>query len=359
MSNGIYIQGKDLMLDNVVVAVGGDGNDKLHADGNNLIFDSKVLATSAGREGLYLQNNNLFFNKMQVVDEPPEPPAPPIYPQGLTQIFYNKLSWASYNDRPLSTGAKQGGAVHNGKWYQFYAGGRIRVYDIETGVLKYEFDIPAEQVPTSYEVDGSEWFHCGSAQFSDEYENESDIIPLVYVTWRYHICVYNINNNTGRLIRWFNVPHLENTGAIAAFDFNNGVGWSIGYPANTGKPHKQSDYEVIPFTFPKSGFGDISNNVTIDTANTFIIPNVGSNLQDADYSNGHIFILIGGTNGSTTDFPKIVDWDIAQSSSLVIDTNIKKGDGSGEQGAEGEGFALYANGFMISVLYGAEWIYVI
>lgn len=390
MSKGIEIQGeigaRTLSFNGVVVAYGGSGSEGLHADGNNLILDGAVIATSTEDPnlGLYVKDGALMFGDAVVGNEEQEEQT---YPQGLTNIGY-RVPYVNGN-------AKQGAAIYKDKLYQFYHGGHVEVVDLLT-LGKTTFEIP-DIWPTKNGIPNSQ--HCSCAAFSNQFAEAGDELPLVYISAVGYTCVINLNvvnvvngvTTRGSLVRWWYIDHNIDgvtyrpaVASIGAWDFANHIGYSIGYPQgipDDSANHKSGGmFEVLRYTFPTSGTGEVSvvaestkvilhkpldNNETAEDGVIYVsyVNNVAdgnsdsdwSNLQDADFKNGHIFILYGGSNGGA-DHPKIIDYIPAQASAIAMYTNICKDGGTG---AEGEGMAKYKNGWVVTNLYANDYIFVL
>lgn len=375
MNRGIEVTGsqpRELTLDGEHVISGGNGTDGIRCVGKELMLDGKVIAESAKtpKVGPYIKNGNIVYGT-DVVKE---------YPQGLTTVFsFSPNAW--YMNYPtgwvLGSGARQGAAIFGGKWYQFFAGGHCVVVDIELARTVDEFDIPYELWPHA------DAYHISSAQFSDEYATTNDELPLVYLTTNGYTCVMNLNG-TPSLVRWWYIDHNVNHdmaspahAAIGAFDFKSGIGYSIGYPQGVGTGVANhvagGKFEIIPYTFPTSGSGDCNSAVVLDVAHKVILDKTQnvtyvnemeegvdrdwSNCQDADFHDGHIYILYGGANGGN-DRPKIIDYIPMSASANAMYTNITR-TGDGTQGAEGEGMCHYKNGWIVSGLYTIEKIFVL
>lgn len=383
MSKGFCIQDgnpRSLTYEGSVVAVGGSSREGLHANGRDLIFDGKVIASSSyvPKVGAIIKNDEVLYGDDVLR----------MYPQGVTEVgsmvpnawYYYPEGWV------CPQGAKQGAAIYGGKWYQFYAGGHVNVLNLVTGRVDTSFNIPWQLWPADPE---DELYHCSSAQFSNEFVNPNDELPLLYITESSSIthigytCVFNLNTNPISLVRWwkfgtgyywvgdYRPPHP----AVAAYDFVNGIAYSVGYPQGVGTGvtnHKDGGrFEVIPYLFPRSGSGDLSSQVTLDLERKVILnktQNVTyinsedfaegldrdwSNLQDADFKDGHVYVLYGGGNN---DRPKIIDYIPMSPSANAMYTNICRVDDSG---LEGEGIGKWKNGWVVSALYNPEKIFVL
>lgn len=373
---GIEITGeagnRRLEYDGTVLAYGGDGTDGLVAVGTDLMLDGKVICSSSipAKLGIIEKDGDIMFGDAVIGVG---------YPKGLSPIGCRTARgpYVRYPDGwPSTNGIPQGAAIYQGRWYQFYNGGHVSVHDLLTGNEVSSFNIPYELWPNN------EALHCSSAIFSGEFENEGEELPLCYITTNGYTFVINLNGNI-HLVRWWYIDNNVNGdttlpahAAVGTFDFAHGIGYSIGYPQGVGTGSTNhaaaGKFEIIPYTFPESGSGDCSSSVVLDVSNKIILEkdvNVTyvnemteghdrdwSNMQDADFKNGHLYILYGGTNGRE-DSPKIIDYIPAQESANAMFTHIVRDDNG--LGVEGEGMACFSNGWVVTGPYTSDKMFVL
>lgn len=373
MSKGINVKGnshqRGIYLEDALKAKGGIGEEGVHCTEDGIIFDGKSISSAKGNVGMYLDNSNrVRYNDDVLVH----------YNNGITNIFqiYKTATYNYPSGWIVSSGAKQGAAIYKNKWYQFFAGGHVSVYDILGHKELSGFDIPNIWPD-------SEAYHISSAQFSDEFENDGDELPLVYLSTNGYVCVVNLNG-TPHLVRWFFVEHNPNGDttdtkphpAFCVFDFAHNIGYAFGYPkgvkTNKSAHVSSGKFEVIKFTFVKEGTGVITSNIDIDytTRRTIFKEQATylnepdypeydsdwSNLQSGDFADGVCYVLFGGSDGGTNK-PKILIYNPTDGTYSIVYTNIYK-HANVEQGVEGEGIARYKNGFIISTLYQGEKMFV-
>jgi len=352
---------RNLLSNATQVVHGGEDNDGVSRLGDTLMFDGRTVADgSYGKKvGVFKDSSNrLRYNGDFVKD----------YPSGVTDIFqvYYK---SSYTYQDSSTGPKQGAAIYHNVFYQFYERGHCETYDILKGINS-RFDIP---ISVFGDIQGQD--HMSSAQFSDEFENESDSLPLIYFSTGQATTVVNLNPPIHFVRRYSfdyangvtqnNPPHPS----FGIYDFQHSRGWWFGYPqgvANDTQAHRTAGkFEVVPFTFIKG-----RNSITPDYDNRHSIlkeeanylnespyPNSDSdwcNIQGGFYKDGKCYVLFGGINGQNNRC-KILIYDVESKNYSIIYTGIGR---STSAGAEGEGIVPFKNGFIISSLHQGEKLFV-
>lgn len=171
-----------------------DGNSLTYAydkDGNRLTY-------------AYDKNGNVIFTAGEAVD-------------------YDTYSIADYLTINISN--SQGFDIYNDTMFQFRATGStiadiMNVYDITSG----------SAITTGVAVDSD---HGDSASFSDEFYNDSDAFPLLYVTSDTNPALVYVNRvatSSASLIRTLAFP-IAQAGyyAAAACDFENDIIYMVGY----------------------------------------------------------------------------------------------------------------------------------
>lgn len=216
----------------------------------------------------------------------------------------------------------QGLAVYNNKAYQFYSSSVCGVFDLDTKQQVAMLNLPEG--------------HYGSTEFSHEFKNSSEDIPLLYVGGKMSdkqnpgFVVINLNTQSISRIVEFDQPVASQV--LCAFDFQHGIGYSFGY-LNDDPDHETAPYEVTPF--------DIETG-KCDIANRFYIKNEG-HLQDAVFEGDKIYVITGwNKQWNDMDIPiKIFGIDVERKRTFLV-MNL------GFENNEGEGIALYKGGFLIS-----------
>ena len=223
-------------------------------------------------------------------------------------------------------------ALYGNRAYQFYSSSVCRVFDLDTKELVSSIDLPEG--------------HYGSAVFSTEYGYPDSDVPLLYIggrmTGKEKEGYVVLDLHKKEIVRIIEFDEQTAAQVLCAFDFQHGIGYSFGY-MNDDPDHEAAPYEVTPFDIA-TGKCDISNR--------FYIENEG-HLQDACFKDGNIYIITGWNrqwNGK--DVPvKILGVDpVAKCTTMVMNLGFVNN--------EGEGIALYKDGFLISVRKLYKMLYV-
>lgn len=201
----------------------------------------------------------------------------------------------------------QGGAYYKGKYYQFHdKTGGIRVFDVNT--------MTAQTNMINLTCDPN--LHFGSVSFSNEKSYKKNGIeintslPLIYATGHYVVGgenkevvdIIDIENNT--LVKQFTFPNRKDD-VIAAWDFEGKRFWIVGYEPNNG--YAVTDYYINEYHFDNEG------NIIAD-GETIVITGDGT-LQDCEYVDGHIYILVGWGE-SAGHFSKYDEYKITRPSHI-------------------------------------------
>ncbi len=218
--------------------------------------------------------------------------------------------------------AMQGMTVYGDRLYQFYNNGRCRVFDMMSKQL----------IDDKTFVEG----HYGSVEFSDEYENPSDELPLLYIGGRMEVKTspgYTVLNMNQGDVKCIEFDSLIANQVLCAFDFKRGVGYNLGYKDND-PDHEFAPYEVTPF--------DIATG-KCDIAGRFFIKNEG-HLQDATFVDGNIWVVTGwGSPWNGVDVPiKMFSIDVEYQRVPKVVT-------LGWHNYEAEGIAYHNGHFLISM----------
>lgn len=243
----------------------------------------------------------------------------PFMTQYVDSVDVNMTEFIDLGAKPK---AMQGMTVFGDKLYQFYNGGRCRVFDMMSRQL----------VDDTTFVAG----HYGSVEFSDEYENPTEDLPLLFIGGQMEVktspgyTVLNMNRGGVKCVEFDS--EIANQ-VLCAFDFKRGVGYSLGYKDND-PDHEVAPYEVTPF--------DIDTG-KCDIAGRFYIKNEG-HLQDATVVDGDIWVVTGwASQWNGMDIP------VKMFSIDVDNQRVSKVVNLGWHNHEAEGLARYNGHFLISI----------
>lgn len=187
----------------------------------------------------------------------------------------------------LSVGNAQGFDIHNGYIFQFIAGDKMNVYNVET----------ASAVATDVFIESD---HGDSASFSNDFYSASDEFPLIYVTADTNpakIYINQVTTSSSVLIRTlsFSIAQAGYYAAVAV-DFDNQILYMVGYTEQAYLSDNGGSNKVLISKWDLSSLTDNGNGTFTpayisSTTRDFIYC-----MQGQQYHDGLIWIASGYTN---------------------------------------------------------------
>lgn len=213
-----------------------------------------------------------------------------------TVKFSNKVNseTGELDENGVSRGLQGGEAIGN-SYYQFYdKNGGYNVYDLTDSSV----------APVWHKLNCDPQLHFGSVCFSNVYTYDSTTVttPLICATGHYEVNgakkivvdVIDIENDV--LVKQYIFPDRKDD-AIAAWDFENGKMWLIGYERGTG-------YAVTKWYIDEYSLENFANPLNTNTTllkSCYIDGTENNTLQDCKFKDGYIYIATGwgSTKGQT------------------------------------------------------------
>ena len=173
----------------------------------------------------------------------------------------------------------QGAAIFNGKFFQGYKDNYIQVYDIATNNLDASFNIKGD--------------HCGSLAFSNEYYDDADNYPLLYISavmsYPAKVYVNRVESNSGTLVRTLKFTNDAGYYCETAIDNDKNILYLIGYSQQSYR--SATNNRTIITAWDLNTLVDNGDDTyTPALIKKFTLPFIYC-IQDVDFFNNKLFCL--------------------------------------------------------------------
>jgi hypothetical protein len=187
----------------------------------------------------------------------------------------------------------QGGAIYGDYYFQFDSGREhCAIYDITTHSLTQLY---------TFNTYDSNW-HCNNANFGNEFYDEDDLFPLLYVSNEsinvHNVHVLRVSGGIGNLefthvqtITWDEPAECEVYYPNVIVDSENRIIYQTGYSTNSYGRNPATKIKVFGYPLPLLSAGDVALH-TGNAINAFEIASFSA-LQACVVQNGIIYMISG------------------------------------------------------------------
>lgn len=212
---------------------------------------------------------------------------------GKAVFLNNRIDYGTFVATPLMTvpsssfanAGMQGMAIYGGVLFQFISNNSVSLIDIADGSLIAKLTVTSD--------------HGDAVSFSDEFYDQSDEFPLLYVTsdtTPAKIYVLRVSRESAELVRTLTFPSTD-TGYYAAHahDYKSKTLYTVGY-RNQDYQTDSNGNEMIVSKWDLSGIERTDSGTIYPTKlDSFTVPFIYVS-QDQTFHDGLIFITSGYPN---------------------------------------------------------------